>query len=45
MADLSYTATKRSPEVYQFAFMVSSLPDPDDTVVDGNDSTGIVDGN
>lgn len=45
MDDLSFTATKRSPEVHQFAYVFSSLPTPDDSTIEGNNSDGVVDGN
>lgn len=42
---LGYSATKRSPEKHQFAFGFSSLPSEDDDVIEGNDDTGVLDGN
>lgn len=45
MSDLSYSAVKRSPEKHLFAFALSSLPNPDDAVVDGDNTEGEIDGN
>lgn len=42
---LGYTASKRHPEQYAFAFGFSSLPSETDEVVDGDDANGILDGN
>lgn len=40
-----FTARKRSPDNYQYAYMQTSLPSPDDEIVEGNDPEGILDGN
>ncbi|ADD81015.1 gp017 [Rhodococcus phage ReqiPoco6] len=45
MSDLGYSAIKRSPEKHLFAFALSSLPNPDDVVIDGDSSEGEIDGN
>lgn len=42
---LGYSATKREPKKHMFAFGLSSLPDAEDPVVDGDDSQGELDGN
>lgn len=43
--DLMYTAQKDEFNKTQFAFEFASLPDPTDSVVDGDDDLGTVDGN
>lgn len=42
---MGYSATKRSPKEHLFAFGLSSLPDENDIVVDGDDPEGTLDGN
>lgn len=45
MAELGYSAMKRSPQQHQFAFGQSSLPSTEDEVIDGDNADGILDGN
>lgn len=40
-----YAATKRSPSKHMFAFGITSMPSPEDVVVDGDDTSGTLDGN
>lgn len=44
MSDV-FTAMKRLPEDYRFAYLQVSFPNPEDEIVDGNDSYGNLDGN
>lgn len=37
MAELGYSAMKRSPQQHQFAFGQSSLPSAEDGILDGNE--------
>lgn len=45
MAELGFSAMKRSPQLYKFAFGQSSLPSTEDEVIDGDNADGILDGN
>ncbi|QFP94884.1 hypothetical protein SEA_OHMYWARD_2 [Gordonia phage OhMyWard] len=38
-------ATKRVDDKIYYAFIPSSLPSEEDEVIDGNDNTGILEGN
>lgn len=45
MADDVYAATKRTPQLHNFAFLMASMPDPQDGITDGNNPGGVLDGN